>query len=354
MESARIIFIGGIGSPSQFGGELTKNKEIYKRFLDLGHNPYWIDTFGANHSKFRLIRVACEIMYALARYPKATVVFSTSFDNIYTLLKIFHRIKLKRRLVYWVIGGIFGERVNNHEFDINVLKQINLFLVEGKLMKRQLNEAGFINVEYVPNFKTITKTYCRGHVKDNKTTVKFLFISRIMPQKGCDDIIESAKNLKEQGYNGQFKIDFYGQIDPVYESEFIKNIGGVPELEYKGQIDLREEDNYATLSKYDFMLFPTHWRGEGFPGVVIDAYKAGLPIISSDWNFNTEFIIDGETGVIVKSNDRIDLSDKIKHAIIGDYDIVNLSRKVCEYAIRYDTKNVITRQLISLIQDIDE
>ncbi len=40
----RIIFIGG-GKPEQFGGELTKNKNIIKRLRDCDYNVRVIDIF---------------------------------------------------------------------------------------------------------------------------------------------------------------------------------------------------------------------------------------------------------------------------------------------------------------------
>ena len=30
------------------------------------------------------------------------------------------------------------------------------------------------------------------------------------------------------------------------------------------------------------MLFPTYWHGEGFPGIVIDAFVAGLLVVATD------------------------------------------------------------------------
>jgi len=48
------------------------------------------------------------------------------------------------------------------------------------------------------------------------------------------------------------------------------------------------------------MLFPTNWHGEGFPGVFLDAFMVGLPVICSDWNMNSEVIQDGYNGLVLK------------------------------------------------------
>jgi glycosyltransferase involved in cell wall biosynthesis len=65
----------------------------------------------------------------------------------------------------------------------------------------------------------------------------------------------------------------------------------------------KQQESYATLSEYSCMLFPTYWQGEGFPGVIIDAYIAGLPVIATGWNMNKEVVEVGKTGLIVPIQD---------------------------------------------------
>jgi glycosyltransferase involved in cell wall biosynthesis len=59
------------------------------------------------------------------------------------------------------------------------------------------------------------------------------------------------------------------------------------------------------------MLFPTTWKGEGFPGVIIDAFIAGLPVIASNWNMNNEIIVDGVNGFIFEPNNCLALVEKM-------------------------------------------
>lgn len=59
------------------------------------------------------------------------------------------------------------------------------------------------------------------------------------------------------------------------------------------------------------MLFPTFWKGEGFPGVIVDAFIAGLPVIATHWNMNVEIIQDGINGFIIPPNDINRLTEKM-------------------------------------------
>ena len=51
--------------------------------------------------------------------------------------------------------------------------------------------------------------------------------------------------------------------------------------------------------------------GEGFPGVIIDAFISGLPVIASDWNLNSEIIEDGINGFLIEPKDANALAEKM-------------------------------------------
>lgn len=101
-----------------------------------------------------------------------------------------------------------------------------------------------------------------------------------------------------------FQVDFYGPMEDYIE--FPENLT----IAYKGYLDFMNnpKGSCETLSEYSCMLFPTCWQGEGFPGVIIDAYVAGLPVIATDWNMNKEVVEDGKTGIIVPAQDSIALA----------------------------------------------
>lgn len=51
------------------------------------------------------------------------------------------------------------------------------------------------------------------------------------------------------------------------------------------------------LSKYFALLFPTRYRTEGIPGTIIDAYAAGVPVISAKWESFADVVDEGVTGI---------------------------------------------------------
>lgn len=68
---------------------------------------------------------------------------------------------------------------------------------------------------------------------------------------------------------------------------------------------------YNKLQQYDVLLFPTRWKAEGVPGVLVEAKISGLPSIVSNINFNTEIIEDGKNRIILKHSTSVELANAI-------------------------------------------
>jgi glycosyltransferase involved in cell wall biosynthesis len=117
-----------------------------------------------------------------------------------------------------------------------------------------------------------------------------------------------------------FEIDFYGPIEEKVDLETHKS-------KYCGFLDFQHDSEkaYSKLSEYDCMLFPTYWKGEGFPGVIIDAFVAGLPVIATDWNMNTEIIEDGVNGFIIEPKSSKALAEKMEYAMQNREELEKIS-----------------------------
>ena len=180
-----------------------------------------------------------------------------------------------------------------------------------------------------------------------------VFLSRLHPDKGIDLILRCAERLDREGFGNKFRIDFYGKpATSDYEQEFRKRIETLENVSYSGVLNLKEEAGYRTLCRYDMMLFPTYWYGEGFPGIVIDAYIAGVPLIASDWNMNTEVITE-KTGVIIPPKDEEALYIAMKNCILGRYDLSAMKRNCLNEAKKYDNKKILSRHFLQEVGLLD-
>lgn len=117
-----------------------------------------------------------------------------------------------------------------------------------------------------------------------------------MREKGIEDAINAIIEINESlGYT-VFYLDIYGQVWDEYKERFGCIQKDFPDyVHYCGAVNA--DQSVEVLKTYFALLFPTYYEGEGFAGTLIDAYSAGVPVIASDWRYNSELVTD-RTGFV--------------------------------------------------------
>ena len=175
-------------------------------------------------------------------------------------------------------------------------------------------------------------------------------MSRMNEKKGVSQIVESAKRLNSNGYGDKYIVDFYGTFeDETYKTTILERIKCMDNVNYQGVLNMGENSGFDKLAEYTAMLFPTFWPGEGFPGVLIDALMAGLPVIASDWHFNPDIVEEGKTGVLIKTQDANSLYTAMKDVIEHRDKYVKMADYCQKTAAKYDVKNVINKEFLNKV-----
>lgn len=133
------------------------------------------------------------------------------------------------------------------------------------------------------------------------------YVSRVEKSKGLDTLKEISALLSNDGLDKYVKIDFYGQKTDTFYDEYLTDIGV---FQYIGV--LQPNDVIPTLKQYDALIFPSHYEGEGCPGILVEALSASLPIIASDWKYNNEFVTNGDNGFLCSTFDSNEYVEAIK------------------------------------------
>lgn len=289
--------------------------------------------------------VFLQALWVLVRYPKASIILSTTAANIYPLLKIFNFLGIKRNIIHWIIGGEFDKLVQEGRFDVKVLNVAKWHLAQSIDMVKYLKECGVKEVRFIPNFRQIPEISEKETTPENGI-IKFIFMSRIMPEKGVFDILECVDRLNAKSYNERFSVDFYGPIADSTKKEYEKRMSKIPNVKYKGILNLRNEGGYAILSSYQAMLFPTFHPSEGIPGAIVDAFIAGVPVITTDWRHNREVVADNKTGIIVPVHDTDRLSEVMEDIICGKISLDAMSKNAKKEAEKYNAEKIININFI--------
>lgn len=321
-------------------GVTMKNQLFYKRFSELFDVVRIVDSWNISKKPWVLL----QIIWAILFHPQYKFIISGGNSSRH-IFNFIYKFGIKRNMYFWVAGGNLQNKIKEGIYNKRVLNYLNAVIVQGKSMRDELIEMGVINAVYVPNSKPINYTPILKDKSPN-TKIHFVFLSRIHPDKGCDDIFEASRRLNKLGYEDMYDISFYGPVFDTYADSFYKQISEFPNVTYNGFLDLTKNDGYAKLSCYDVMLFPTYWPGEGFPGIVVDSYIAGLPIIASDWNLNKEVVEDGKTGFIIETKN-VDMLCKCMTDFITSQAPLYVMRQYCvKHVCNYDFRNVLSEQLM--------
>lgn len=319
-------------------GDTMKNQLFLKRFSEVFDKVIPVDTSNWKHRPWVLV----QLLFTVVSNRDAKIVISANPGSADNIIRYLRRLHLGDNLYYWVVGGSLHNSFKRGSLKVETYKDVKAILVQGKSMADSLKEQGLENAVYVPNSKYIdfipTKLCKEGEV------THFVFLSRIEEYKGCSDIISCVDILNARGYKGKYDITFYGKTTDKldYVERFKREVSEHPEVSFKGLLNLRDSNNYNELASYDVMLFPTYWMGEGFPGVIIDAYIAGLPVIASDWNLNRDVVEDGKTGWIIPVHDINALVEKMAFAIDHPEVVKQFSENSSAMAMEYDSRNVLS------------
>lgn len=342
-----VILIGGIDESNDqaIGGEIIKNRLFIKRFREVFDKVVTVDTANWKKKPWLLF----ELLLKLLWYYKAKVVISCASFSAKKLISLLYYINHSRSVTMWVVGGAFVDYVKEGVFTIKQLSWLNRIVVQGQSMVEDAAKLGLHNVEYVPNSKPIIYHSDNIVLKSESDKFRFVFLSRIDQEKGVREILDACRILDEKGVNNYY-VGFYGKIAQSFENEFCEAIAERNNLEYLNYLNLSSREGYQKLSSFDIMLFPTYWKGEGFPGVLVDAFIAGLPVIATKHNLNDTVVTDGVTGILVPTHDSQALANAMLKMMSNRNILLSYRKNCVEEAKKYDYRFVLSEELFCKIK----
>ena len=169
-----------------------------------------------------------------------------------------------------------------------------------------------------------------------KTTVfnkRFIYLGAITKTKGVDEIMTVSKQLPKD-----YTIHLYGPIiDQGYKRLFDEQQGI-----YKGI--LQKNEVLETLRNYDILILPTYYEGEGYPGVIIEAYSLGIPVITTNWLAIPEIVENGKTGQLINIQSSESLLKAMQYFNTGNYPDYT-QNALALFQDKFDTEKVIKKAL---------
>lgn len=237
----------------------------------------------------------------------------------------------------------------------NLLKKMIVFLYRFALKKVKVvffenkeNQNTFINEKIIKEEKTYLLNgagvnldeYQFSLYPEQDEVIRFLFIGRIMKEKGIDELLYAAEKIKKEFSNIEFDIvgpmeDDYKFIIEKYSNQHIINYYGF------------QDDVKPFIERCHCFILPSYH--EGMANTLLEAAAMGRPLITSNIHGCKEVIDDNGYVCLVKNSE--DLYLKIKKFLqldIKNKKILGLnSRKRVEAF--FDKKKVVKETLKQLV-----
>lgn len=289
---SKVLYIGEI--PGSYGG-ITRKSELLENKIKKYNDTNVVNINVKEHKKISYIISVLKILFLLRKSDK--ILYCLDNKRLFPLLRITRLFFKKKSENITIVfsGGEFDDFFNTNSKQLS--KDQN-YWIEIRSVIDTLKKRGFKNITYYPNPR-IQQVSCIPLMYDGKRPLKLLYYSQISKEKGVLDAIKIAKQLDKLGV--RYKMDFYGWIADDVKDLFNNFLENNFNVSYNGVNDNKDINQYfSTINKYDLMLFPTYWRGEGIAGACVEAKIAGVAIIASNHNYNIEIInADANEGIII-------------------------------------------------------
>lgn len=327
-------------------GQTIKTKNITEELQNqLGKEQVLIvDTHGRIKT---ILKAPFQVLKALINSKNVLIFPAQNGLRVYApLLVMLRPLFNKKKLHYIVIGGWLPHFLKRRKFLSRILKRFDAIYVETNIMKKAMQAQGFENICVLPNCKKLPILSQGELAYPQGGPYRLCTFSRVMKEKGIEDAVNAVIQVnKSLGFQA-FSLDVYGQVDKMQSEWFAELQNRFPEyIRYCGLVPF--DKSVDILKEYFALLFPTYYEGEGFAGTLIDAFSAGVPVIATDWKYNSE-IVNSNTGFIYPTGDQEAFIDILTNVANNPSMVLDKKRFCIEEAQKFQIEKVV-RDLVGNI-----
>lgn len=133
---------------------------------------------------------------------------------------------------------------------------------------------------------------------------KFLFIGRVMKEKGVDELFSAMRKLVAEGYS--CSLDVVGMYEEDYKE-------AIAQGESQGWLHFHgyQKDVRPFIASCHCFVLPS-WH-EGMANTNLECAASGRPVITSNIHGCLEAVVDGESGMLCKPKNVQSLYETMKH-----------------------------------------
>lgn len=235
-----------------------------------------------------------------APYGFATSFLSKDFPTILTVHTIIAHTSKATHSIRGKIHDLIWSYLEKWE-----IKKIQYIIIVSPHLKRCLEKMGAKNISVIPNSIDLN----RFDVADESVEGRVLFVGRLLPIKGIENLIKAMRHILNRKYDAHLHI--VGPVDDAdyfkYLNELVKKLGLIKRVKFTG--GLCDEDLLNEYAKCSVFVLPSLEESQGL--VLLEAMATGKPILATNVGGIPYIVKNNKTGFLVEYGSVEELAEKI-------------------------------------------
>ena len=320
----KVLIIGPF-PPPVYGVSLS-NEVLRTGLRREGHEVMFINTAGSKNIDAKIGKWELSKLKFISTYFKVYKIFSvdivyiTSGQTFYGIIKyapfVFLAKVLGKKAVVHIKGGYLKESFNKMTLvQQKIAKTVVSSYTLGIVLSKSL--VGLLDIFMSRNRIFIQHNFIQETLFDNRLDLKknkeydslrIIFLSNLMQEKGIYELIEALKHLEDLGISYEAKIA--GNI-PVQEKGLLKKLKKLKKTKYIGVVNGSAKTDL--LSWGNLFCLPTFYKMEGQPISIIEAMGFGNVILTTKHAGIPDICNDNNALFVEKKNSK-SISDQLLFA----------------------------------------
>ncbi|HEX5796864.1 MAG TPA: glycosyltransferase family 4 protein [Candidatus Saccharimonadales bacterium] len=223
------------------------------------------------------------------------------------------------------------------------LKKFDMFLSVSKPAKRFAKKAFGINSTVLPNPVETTRFKKNTKTRDNKS-VSILFLGRLVPRKGCMQLIKAVEILLQADLAADIKLDICGSGNQKNAVEkYIQARDDLKKITVMHGF-VSEKKKAELLANADFAVFPS-LSGESFGIVLIEAMAAETGAVLAGNNPGYSSVLSSVPDSLFDPKNPRELSDKLLELIKSKKKFDSMHNRQQSLVKKFDVERIGTKLL---------
>lgn len=349
------------------GGLYRFRKELMEHLIEDGHIVYAVTPFDNSVDELKLLGI--NLIEAEMNRRGTNPLQELSLLNSYR--RIIKKIHPDRIITYTIKPGIYGgllARKAKIPYAVNITGLGTAFQKEGILrtvivklwrialksakcvfFENEENAQVFIDLKIVDNLKIhvlhgagvnlVDFPFTEYPVSDEQ--IHFLFIGRVMKEKGIDELFSAMQQLYPKYPN--IILDVVGWCEEDYAAK-------LQELQNQGLVQFYgfQKDVTPFIRKAHAFVLPSYH--EGMANTLLESAAMGRPLITSNIHGCMEAVEDGKTGFLCEVKNAQVLAEQMERFINLTYeDKTKMGKLSHNFVAEHFDKNMVVQETIDIL-----